>query len=172
MLIRTRSTYEEEASDLKALAQKLIQRRVYVNWPYLKTALVVGVSTEMERCMLDDAEGIAELLPSVNTPVFFRHRAHIDEEKNDWCKQRNAILNTNESRYGLLTKTGDIRIMLHVKYHIGSVVRVEKETQHVYRQHLWTDGITMTSRDTAVPVELCLLLPLAQYSLDSRCVRR
>jgi 5'-3' exoribonuclease 1 len=98
---------------MEDVAAAFLNQRVYVNWPFLKEALVVGISDELFRYELDPhATGKAAL---ISTP-------HRQDDLHAWRRKADRIDTTYSKRYG--TILGNVEILVHVKLLKGKLFRV------------------------------------------------
>lgn len=164
----------KETSDLTTLASKLLGKSVYVEWPHLKEALVIGVADNNVKFSL------------INPLECYSNNNLKKEEVKDllaaeWSAQNKQICETHMSRLGI--DVGDTNVLLYVrtylgiKYIFGVQGKVTSEKQWndfpiVYAYQTVVEDISVYSRklpvyktmhDIFVPGSFCFMLGHPYY---------
>ncbi|KAL1920326.1 uncharacterized protein VTP21DRAFT_1472 [Calcarisporiella thermophila] len=97
MVITLENRFEDQSAE--DVAHELVNKRVYINWPYLQEALVIAVSSDMGRY---------ELVKDDGNLVY---TAHSEEKSENW-RRRSANIETAYSKR-LGTVIGPVEIVAH-----------------------------------------------------------
>ncbi|KAI8137507.1 XRN 5'-3' exonuclease N-terminus-domain-containing protein [Fennellomyces sp. T-0311] len=100
MVVTLNNQYED--ANIEEIAKKLLYRRVYVHYPYLKEAVIIGVSDRNAKYYVKVAGKKKQILQHMFD----------DEEKKDWEKRVGRVEYMSSKRFGLVV--GKTEIALHV----------------------------------------------------------
>ncbi|XP_032684890.1 5'-3' exoribonuclease 1 isoform X3 [Odontomachus brunneus] len=164
----------EQISRLEDLASQLLGKSVYVDWPYLKKALVVGVANNSTKFTLIDS------LVDYN-PDNVNKENMKGQLVTEWNVQEKHIRETYMSRFGISIGHTDVlvyvRLFLGSKYVFGTQGEVTLEKQwaklpvpYVYQTvvkdistYYKSLPVYKTMHDIFVPGTICFMLGYPYY---------
>ncbi|KAL6075040.1 exonuclease II Exo2 [Balamuthia mandrillaris] len=111
---------DDMTHDMEQLANELLGKVVYVQWPHLHEALVLGISDS--KCRASKSHGC----------VF-----HSNEDAQAWQKESKYQKNKYRAKRGI--EVGDVKVLLHVKlmrglrsFRDGSSIRVWNQKDEIF----------------------------------------
>ncbi|KAL6430823.1 hypothetical protein ACFW04_006974 [Cataglyphis niger] len=134
------SIISKETSNLTTLTSELLGKSVYVGWPHLKEALVIGVAdNNVKFSLINPLEGYSD-----NN---LKKEIVKDLLAVEWRTQKKQIRDTHMSRLGI--DIGDTNVLLYVRTYLGNKyifgvqgkVTIEKQ---------WSDFPTVYAYQTVV----------------------
>lgn len=99
MVLTIENTFEGVV--VEDIAKEMVGKTVYAGWPFLKEALVTGISDDLFRYEMDQSSGTVGKLP------------HRPESLVGWRKAAERIEHQYSKRYGSII--GDVNIVLNVR---------------------------------------------------------
>ncbi|KOC61668.1 5'-3' exoribonuclease 1 [Habropoda laboriosa] len=158
-------------TDLLTIGSKLLGNIVFVNWPHLKEAQVVGVS----NCNVK--------LNFMNSELEQFYETYNEDE---WNSLKTSITETYKERYGV--EIGETKFLVHVRLLVGSkyvfgshgkfhIEKLWSDTQTCYPYQTTVEGITVYSvslplyksaSDIFVPGSVCFMLGHPYYGAMGR----
>ncbi|KAL0087236.1 XRN 5'-3' exonuclease N-terminus-domain-containing protein, partial [Phycomyces blakesleeanus] len=100
MIITLKNRYK--GTDIEEVAKLLLYKRVFVHYPYLREAVVVGVSSPDAKYYVKFSGKKKQILEHL----------HTEEEKESWRKRIGGVEYMSRKRFGL--EIGEVNVALHV----------------------------------------------------------
>ncbi|KAF7721539.1 hypothetical protein EC973_004513 [Apophysomyces ossiformis] len=122
--------------DIQEIASLLLYKRVYVHYPYLQEAVIIGVSTEQAKYSVKFAGKKKRIL----------EHFHDDEEKQTWRKLVGRVEYMSSKRLGLIV--GDTDVAVHV-----CVLRGMKRTE----EGALVKEYVNPAQEDVIPIQMCVI---------------
>ncbi|XP_060722980.1 5'-3' exoribonuclease 1 isoform X2 [Tachysurus vachellii] len=130
---------------LEDVADLVLGKSVFVNWPHLEEARVVAVSDGEAKFFLDEATGAQKLFEDTPPPVKVVYLS--DKEQKDWVKDVQGITEHHSKRKGVVIK--ETSVLLYAQLLTGRKYVISPDAQ-VHLEKQWAKQILPFAYQTIV----------------------
>ncbi|XP_037132370.1 5'-3' exoribonuclease 1 isoform X1 [Syngnathus acus] len=92
---------QKEELDCKDVAEQVLGKSVFVNWPHLEEARIIAVTDGDTKFSLDEPSGVQRVYHSPSTPPPTKVTYLLDKEQRDWIKDIQGITEHYLKRKGI-----------------------------------------------------------------------